>query len=146
GAVIGGLQVPSEKRIVFVTRQRARGKRDITLAAGIIDLARGRTIGAVELGTKGPIQVAYSTKKSPGVWLGTRGPRAIVWQLLEASGKLGPLPLRSMRPPGAWLEVAGRTARPRALAAPDIIADFDDRGLASAIRIGRSNRILSAPS
>jgi hypothetical protein len=148
GTVIGGLRVPSEKRIAYVTRQRAKGKgkKEITLAVGIVDLGRGRTLGAIELGTKGPIAVAYSAKKSPGVWIGTRKARAMAWQLLEDSGKLAPLPPQKARPPGPWLEVIGRTARPRAIPIHDVIADFDDKGLASAIRIGRSNRILSIPS
>jgi len=146
GAVIGGLPVPSEKRLVYVTRQRARGKREITLAVGVVDLGRGRTIGATELGTKGPITVASSAKESPGVWIGTRGVRGASWQVLDDVGKLTPLPPRTLRPPGAWLDVVGKTVRPRTLPVRDITADFDDKGLASAIRIGRSNRILSVPS
>jgi hypothetical protein len=146
GAVIGGLRVPSEKRIAYVTWQRARGKKDTTLAVGVVDLGRGRTLGATELGTKGPIAVAYSARKSRGVWIGTRRPRATTWQLLEDSGELTPLPPRQARPAGPWLEVVRRTVRPRAIPVPGIIADFDDQGLASAIRIGRSNRILSIPS
>ncbi|HWO20191.1 MAG TPA: hypothetical protein VNO30_15505 [Kofleriaceae bacterium] len=148
GAVIGGLRVPAEKRIVYVTRQRAKGKgkKDITLAAGIVDLARGRTLGAIELGTKGPISVAYAAKKLPGVWIGTYSPRGVAWQVLDDSGKLSPAPPRSVRPPGPWLAVFGRTVRPRTLPVADVVADFDDKGLASAIRIGRSSRILSIPS
>ena len=146
GAVIGGLRVPETSQIVYVTRQRARGKKDVTLAVGIVDLARGRTLGAIELGTPGPIAVAYAVKKSPGVWIGTRGPRGMTWQLLEANGKLGPLPPKSTRPPGPWLEVTGKLVRSRTIPVYDIVADFDDKGLASAIRIGRSNRILSIPS
>lgn len=146
GAVLGGLRVPAEKRIVYVSRQRAKGRRDITLAAGIVDLARGRTLGAIELGTKGPLAVAYGPKKAPGAWLGVRGPRATAWHVLEDSGKLSPLPPRTQRPPGPWLEVIGKALRPRALPVRDITADFDDHGFASAIRIGRSNRILSVPS
>ena len=49
---------------------QARGSRS---PSGSSISARGRTYGAVELGTKGPIAVAYSTKQSPGVWIGTRG-------------------------------------------------------------------------
>jgi hypothetical protein len=146
GTVIGGLRVPAEKRIAYVTRQRAKGKKAITLAVGIVDLGRGRTLGAIELGTKGPIAVAYSAKQSPGVWIGTRKAGGMAWQLLEEGGKLVPLPKQRARPPGPWLEVAGRVARPRAIPVHDVIADFDDKGLASAIRIGRSNRILSIPS
>jgi hypothetical protein len=146
GAVIGGLPVPSEKRLVYVTRQRAKGRKEITLAAGILDLGRGSELGAIELGTKGPIAVAYATSKAPGAWIGARGPRGVTWQLLEDSGKLTPLPPRQARPPGPWLDVTGKTPRPRTIPVRDVIADFDDKGLAGAIRIGRSNRILSIPS
>ncbi|HWU90545.1 MAG TPA: hypothetical protein VN253_24940, partial [Kofleriaceae bacterium] len=146
GAVIGGLRVPEANQLVYVTRQRARGRKDVTLAVGIADLTRGRTLGAIELGTPGPIAVAYAMKQNAGVWIGVRGPRGMAWQLLAENGKLGPLPPRSVRPPGGWLEVAGKIIRLRAIPVRDITADFDDKGLASAIRIGRSNRILSIPS
>lgn len=146
GAVIGALRVPEASQIVYVTRQRARGKKDVTLAVGVANLARGRTLNPIELGTAGPIAVAYAAKKNAGVWIGTRTPRGMTWQLLEESGKLGPLPPKSARPPGPWLEITGKLVRSRAIPVYDITADFDDKGLASAIRIGRSNRILSIPS
>lgn len=146
GAVIGGLRVPEANKVVYVTRQRARGKKEVTLAVGISNLGIGRTTNATELGSLGPISVVYSAKKSPGAWIGTRTPRGVTWQLLEESGKLSPLPPKSLRPPGPGLEIVGKVVRLRAQPSYDITADFDDKGLAGAIRIGRSNRILSIPS
>jgi hypothetical protein len=66
--------------------------------------------------------------------------------VLAPSGKLEPVPPKTGRPPGPSLDVAGRAARPRSIPVEDVTADFDDKGLASAIRIGRSNRIISIPS
>src|SRR4029079_12198382 len=53
---------------------------------------------------------------------------------------------RTARPAGPWLDVAMKgTARLHALP-PNITADWDDQSLASAVRIGTSNRVVSVPS
>ena len=143
GSVLGALRVPAAQRIVYVARLRLRGK-DWHLGVGTIDLARGTTLRAVDAGTRGPLTVAYSASKpTAGVWLATNrnGP----WRRIDDAGELVALPPKSARPPGAWLEARSRSVRVHALPA-GVIADWDDKGLASAIRIAKSNRVISVAS
>jgi hypothetical protein len=75
------------------------------------------------------------------VWIGI----GKAWQRLDDNHKLSPLPPKTKRPPGPYLEVRGRSVKLRALPVPNVIADWD-HGLASAIRIATSNRIVAVPS
>ncbi|MGN6111370.1 MAG: hypothetical protein ACTHU0_40110, partial [Kofleriaceae bacterium] len=143
GAVIGGLRVPAANKILYVTRQRAKSRT--TLAVGILDLARGRAIRPIELGTPGPVEIAYATTRRPGVWIGSGAPRR-TWRHLDDDGRLTALPPKSTRPAGPWLEANGQAVVPHAIPVPDVTADFDDHGLASAFRIGKSHRVVSVPS
>lgn len=141
GAVVGSLRVAPSK-IAYVTRQRGKeGKA--TLAIGVIDLSRGKTSKPLELGTKGPILVTYSAKKDPGVWVMAGGG---VWKRLDDNFVLTALPPKTQKPAGPWLEVKGRAARLHALPVAGVSADWDDKGLASAMQIGKSNRVVSVPS
>ncbi|MBA2541624.1 MAG: hypothetical protein H0V17_18415 [Deltaproteobacteria bacterium] len=148
GAVVGALRVEPTK-IAYVTRQRSAQRRSgddrgkATLAIGIVDLARGKTSRPIELGTKGPVIVTYSAKTDPGIWIGN----GTGWKRLDDNYNLVSLSAPpKTRPPGPWLEVKNRTARVRALPVAGVTADWDDKGLASAIRIGKSNRVVSVPA
>ncbi|HEY0190475.1 MAG TPA: hypothetical protein VGC42_05090 [Kofleriaceae bacterium] len=143
GLVIGALELPAAHQIAYVSRDAAaRG----ALGVGVIDLATGRSSRPVPAGTAGPIWVAYSARPPVGVWLGTGAPRAIAWRQLDPDYKLHPLPPRTPRPAGPWLEVSAR-GQVRVHALPgNVTADWDDQSLASAIRIGTSNRVVSVPS
>jgi hypothetical protein len=142
GSVLGAMRIASAQRIVYVARLRL-AKKDWHLGVGMID-ARGRTLAAVDAGSRGPLTVAYSSSKATaGPWLATsrKGP----WRRIDDTGALVALPANATRPPGAWLEVFKRSARLHALPA-GVIADWDDHGLASAIRIGKSNRVVTVAS
>ena len=141
GAVVGSLRVAPSK-IAYVTRQRGKDGK-ATLAMGVIDLARGKTSRPLELGTKGPVLVTYSAKQDPGVWVMAGGG---VWKRLDDNFVLSTLPPKTQKPPGPWLEVKGRTARLHAIPVAGVTADWDDKGLASAIQIGKSNRVVSVPA
>lgn len=143
GAVISGLAVPSARKVAYVARQAVNGKR--TLAVGVVDLARGRTTRAIDLGTSGPLTIVHSAKAPAGFWIGAGTPK-LTWRALEDDHKLSPLPAKTSRPAGARLEVNGTSSRLQALPIPTVTADWDEQGLASAIRIGSSNRVISAPS
>ncbi len=145
GAVISGLAVPGTRKIAYVARLAAKGSAKRTLAIGVVDLARGRTTRALDLGTSGPLQIAHSTKAPAGFWIGA-GTSKLAWRALEDDYKLSALPPKTARPPGPRLEVNGTSSRLAALPVPTVTADWDDQGLASAIRIGSSNRVVSAPS
>lgn len=142
GAVVGALPQPDGRALAYVTRQGAKGKRE--LAIGVIDLRTGRTSRPMPLGTLGPISVVYSAKAPLGFFVGTGTPKP-TWRLV-GSGKLDALPPKTARPPGHRLEVQGKTARLHALPQPGLIADWDDQGLASAMRIGSSNKVVNVPS
>jgi hypothetical protein len=142
--VIGAIAIPAAGKIAFVSRARLAGERE--LGIGVIDLAHGKSSGAVLLGTPGPITVAYSAKPPVGFWIGTGAPRPTVWRQLDDEYRLHALPARTARPSGPWLDVtAGGSVHLHALP-PNVTADWDDQSLASAIRIGRSNRVVSVPS
>lgn len=141
GAVIGALRVPAANKIVYVTRQGPKGKKQF--AVGTVDLARGRTFKPTELGSDKPITVTYSLAAPASVWIATGKKQ---WQRIDESYKLAALPPTTTRPPGPYLDVRGRKAKLHALPVPNVTADWDDHGLASAIRIGKSNRIVSVPS
>lgn len=143
GAVISGLAITSTRKIAYVARQMVKGKR--TLAIGVVDLGRGRTTRALDLGTSGPLTIAHSTKPPAGFWISSGTPKT-TWRALEDDHKLSRLPAKTARPAGARLEVNGTSSRLQALPVPTVTADWDEQGLASAIRIGSSNRVVSAPS
>ena len=143
GSVLGALRVPAAHKIVYVARLRLRGK-DWHLGVGTIDLARGRTSAATDAGSRGPLAVAFSTTAATaGAWIGSsrKGP----WRRLDDAGTLAPLPATVARPAGAWLEVFKRSVRLHAMPA-GVIADWDDKGLASAIRIAKTNRVITVAS
>ncbi len=140
--MIGGLAVPDTHFIYYVTTRAHR------LQAGVIDLARGHSSRPQELGSAGPITVAYNgSAPAVGGWIGLGSPGATAWrQLDDSDGFLHALPAKSTRPRGPWLEVAGRSARVHRLPVADVTADWDDRGLASAIRLAKSNRVVTVPT
>lgn len=139
GAVIGVVAFAEPRVIGYVTRARTGG----ALAVGAIDVARGHAAHAVALGTAGPLQIAYGAKPA-GVWIGGKDGK---WRVY-ADGKLVAAPKGATRPSGTWLEVAAKGAavalhRARAR---DVQADWDEQGLASAVKLGPSSRVVSVPS
>ena len=143
GAVVAALAAPAAAhRIAYVTRDRA-GK----LAVGLVELDTGRTTHPVDLGivatATAPLAIAYGDKPT-GFWVGTGG-GAQAWRVLDDTGALHALPAKLPRPTGAWLEVHAHTARLHRLPA-NVAADWDDHELASAVRVGSSNRVVSVPN
>jgi hypothetical protein len=144
GAVIGALAIPAARRIAYVALDRRGGVRE--LAVGVLQLDGGTSSGAVPLGTPGPLAVAYSARPPAGVWVGSGAPRAMTWRRLDDDRRLQPLPPRTRRPAGPWLEVTAKAQVQLHARPPNVTADWDDRALASAIRIGRSRRVVAVPS
>lgn len=143
GVVVGALAVPAAHRIAYVARTRRKGARE--LGVGVVDLAQVKTWRPIPLGTAGPISVAYSARPPLGLWIGSGARRATQWRQLDDEYQLHPLSARTARPAGPWLEATARAAHLHALP-PDVTADWDEQSLASAIRIGTSNRVVSVPS
>src|SRR5204863_9296121 len=67
------------------------------------------------------------------------------WQSLDDANKLVALPPKTPRPERPYLEVRGRKVTLRALPVA-VTADWDGHGLAGAMRIGKSSRVVSVPS
>jgi hypothetical protein len=133
GSVIGTLASGATHRIAYVSR--TRGKHGTTLGVGVINLATGRATHSIPLaGTQLRI-VAQPT----GFAIRT----GAAWQLIDDNGALHQI----APPPKApeWLDVAGRTVRLVRLPSGGIAGDWDDQGLASAIRIGQTSRTLTVP-
>ena len=143
GVVIGGLAVPAAHRLAYVARIKRKGAHQ--LGVGVVDLARPKTWRPIPLGA-GPIAIAYSARPPLGLWIGAGTPHAMQWRQLDDDYQLHPLPARTERPAGAWLEVTARGAVHLHAMPPNVTADWDDQSLASAIRIGTSNRVISVPS
>jgi len=131
GAVLGALPAPSTHQIAYVTR--AHTKNGPKLGVGIVDLGTGLTTRPAEVGAPAFV-VAYNAS-STAFWIGSGAPAT--WRQLDADAKLHPV-VATGRPSGHWLDVTGKTARLHRLP--------DDNSLAGAVRIGRSNRVVSVPS
>jgi hypothetical protein len=144
GVVIGAIAIPAAGKIAYVSRARLAGKRE--LGVGVIDLGRGRSSGAVALGTPGPITIAYSAKPPIGFWIGSGAPRAPTWRQFDDEYRLHALPARTPRPGGPWLDITAKGSMRLHALPPNVTADWDEQSLASAIRIGTSNRVVSVPS
>jgi hypothetical protein len=144
GTVIGALAIPAARKIAYVARASKKARRE--LGIGVVDLGRGASSGVVPLGTQGPITVAYSAKPPVGFWVGAGAPRPAAWRQLDDDFRLRALPPKSARPAGPWLEVFMKSSVRLHALLPDVTADWDDQSLASAVRIGTSNRVVSVPS
>jgi len=136
--VLAALPAPAAHLVGYVARVRNKGKPEAAL--GIIDLAKGTQSRPVPLGDA-TAQIAYSAAEPAGFWADT--PHA-GWRQLDGDYRWHPLGARA-RPSGPWLAVTAQSARLHASPA-NVTADWDEQGLASAIRIGSSNRIVAVPS
>jgi hypothetical protein len=143
GVVLGAIAIPAAHRLAYVAHIRRKAARE--LGVGVVDLAEDKTWQPLGLGA-GPVAIAYSARPPLGVWVGTGSPRAAQWRQLDDEYKLHPLPPRTPRPAGPWLEVTARGAVHLHALPPNVTADWDEQSLASAIRIGTSNRVVSVPS
>jgi hypothetical protein len=126
GAVVGTLR--SAHEIAYVSRTKKH------VGVGIISLTTGRTTHATVVpGTQ--IRIAAQPK---GFAIKT-GP---TWQLLDDDGKLHPITAPKL---SEYLDVSGKHVRLVRLPTDGIAGDWDDQGLASAIRLGLTNRTLTVP-
>ena len=144
GAVVAGLAVLRSYRnhvLGFVARRRG------IAAFGAVDLDTGREVRTIPLGAAPHVEIAYRVHEPTGWIVRTTGRP----ERLEADGTLLPTSPNADYPSylafGRALEVDGDHAELRDThEAPDVSADWDDHELASAMRIGASNRVVTAPS
>lgn len=137
GAVHMGYLSTDGHHLAYVTR----GKTSHKLAVGSIDLATGLTTRAQDLP---PIATQIASTKD-GFWIGQAGMKRLLTFEGERQGLLAPTKIAA-RPSGAWLEIYSSSgARLHRGALANISADWDDQGLASAVRIATSNRVVTVP-
>ena len=142
GAVVAAWRPPRAAKsslVGYVTRRHAR------YAIGFVDLATGRAIPAADLATGEPIHVAWS-RKVAGPIVKTK----TALYAFESAGKAVPAAAKADSPSAVigqtWLDVTGRHASIRnGELGVDARADWDDQGLASAMRLA-TNRIVTVPS
>jgi len=139
GGVVAALPPVHGHVLAFVTR----GKTSHKLAVGSVDLSTGMTTRAQPLA---PVATQLAeTKEGSAIWIGQQGqkPRVLTLAPGDQQGLL--VATKLARPSGAWLEVYA-SGGVRLHRVPDkISADWDDQGLASAIRIATSNRVVTVP-
>jgi hypothetical protein len=155
GAIVATLHVRSQHKIAYVTREKITeaGKQRTKVGVGIVELATGRSRRSIEVPGVPPsatLRISYAEKKAPG-FIVRVGKDA--WRLVD-TGKLTfervPPNVKADAP--AYLadmirmDVSGRSARIDRTAVANVAADWDDSSLASAIKIGRSKKVVTVPS
>jgi hypothetical protein len=149
GAVVAVYRPPHTLHVPllgYVTRTHARAAKDRRFAIGFVHLGDGRMTAPVDLGTGEPIHVAWSSSVA-GVIVKTK----TAVYAFDGAGKLVPAAAHADYPSfvagETWLDVGGRHASIRhGPLGYDTKADWDDQGLASAMRLATSNRIVTVPS
>ncbi len=138
GGVIGALVASGDAhRLAYVARTRSNKVTHVGI--GVVDLVTGRATRPVDSGLTGLFQLAHA---ETGFWVAANGSA----RLVDDDARYHAVPGKPVRPGGAWLEVSGKSTRLHRLPIADVSADWDDKSLASAMKIGRSNRIVSVPS
>ena len=140
------------KAIAYVARVRERGGKDAHYEVGTIDLATGAVTGPDKLAASPAVHIAFSSKAGAhgGFLFQVPGQGGGLWTI-DPAGHLGPPPAHAEYAAyilgETWLDVTGRHVSLRhGELGFDATADWDDGGLASAMRIAFSNRIVAAPS
>ena len=150
GAVVATLHVRSQHKLAYVTRQKDQGKAKVGI--GLVDLAAGRTRRQIEAPPGATLRIGYSTAKQTTGFIVRAGKDA--WRVVDTD-KLELVKLAAAKTlPDApahladmiRMDVSGRSARIDRTAVPNVSADWDDQSLASAIKIGRSKRVVTVPS
>jgi hypothetical protein len=151
GAVVGAFGTSASDSLVYVTRKNVAGKPAVGI--GLVDLAHGSVRAPIALppaAATATIRVAFNQRTLKSFVV-----RAGGWFSLADDGttlSLHAVPAKAT--PGApthladraWLDVTKHHARLTRLELAKVSADWDEHSLASAIRIGSSNKIVTVPS
>ncbi|CAN5700673.1 hypothetical protein BH11MYX2_BH11MYX2_20850 [soil metagenome] len=135
GGVIAAL--PAGKKLAFVSRV-ATGNQKHELGVGLIDLARAEATKPLAIGTVGPATIGVGKQ---GFLVAAGKP--LTWHALTADRKLEPV--KDAKLVGPHLDLQTKSARAVALPLASVTADWDKNGLASAMRLAPSNRVVSVP-
>jgi hypothetical protein len=132
----------SGPQLAYITR----GKTSHKIAIGSVDLETGITTHPQEVAQEAT-QIAFVAKPERGFWIGQshQKPRLLALAASDHQGLFAATRLAS-RPTGGWLEIYPTGGvRLHRTPVPNISADWDSHGLASAIRIATSNRVVTVP-
>lgn len=143
GAVIGALALKTG--IAYVTREKV-GK-DTKLGVGLLDLGTGKTHRAAHV-AKPSLRVAYNTKlgrfivRQGNDWYSVVDKSAAALELIPRKNHPGyPAQLADQ----TWLDVNGKSVTREKLQSI-VSGDWDEVGLASAMRITSTHKIVTVPS
>jgi hypothetical protein len=152
GAIVATLPVGAAQRIAYVTRRRVKvggGKKETRVALGVLDTATGRGKRPLDLPTTGTIRLAHNGRKlnrfvvrAGKAWLALDEDKRALVAVPDSEQPGYPAHLTDMM----WLDLTGRTPRVTRLGIGGVSADWDERTLASALRIGTSKRVVTVPS
>jgi hypothetical protein len=143
GAVIGALAMKSG--IAYVTREKV-GK-DTKLGVGLLDVGTGKTHRAAHV-AKPALRIAFNTKlgrfmvRQGNDWYSVVDKSAAALELVPRKDHPG-YPARLAEQ--TWLDVSGHTVTRDKLQSI-VSGDWDDVGLASAMRITSTHKIVTVPS
>ncbi|MFT3692595.1 MAG: hypothetical protein QM831_05610 [Kofleriaceae bacterium] len=128
-----------DTHLAYVTRGKKSGRRGV----GYIDLSTGITGKPQPIGD-GPAQLAWSGKDNGFYVAQDKLKKLLTLADGPAQGTLIATSLTT-RPSGSWLEIYKTSGTRLHRTAPNIAADWDGSGLASAMRITSSNRTVTLP-
>ena len=145
GAVIGALAIKNVPRIAYVTREKV-GK-DTKVGVGLLDTPTGRTHRAA-LVAKPSLRLAFNTKldrfivRQGNDWFSIVDKPSAELDLAPRKDHPGYPALLAEQ---TWLDVRGHTVTREKLQSI-VSGDWDDVGLASAMRITSTHKIVTVPS
>lgn len=143
GAAVATFRAHNVAKLLYVTRERRKGA--VHIGIGLVDLATSRSKKLAYVQPSDSIRVAYSTKRDAFIV------RSKTWFIVDDGGdalELDAMPAKENTSfaERAWIDVTGRHARPGRGPMPSIAADVDPQGLASALKIHSSKRVVTVPS
>lgn len=143
GAVIGALAMKTA--IAYVTREKV-GK-ETKLGVGLLDLGTGKTHRAAHV-TKPSLRLAFNTKldrfivRQGNDWYSVVDKTAAALELVPRKDHPGYPALLAEQ---TWLDVTGKSVKLEKLQTI-VSGDWDEVGLASAMRITSTHKIVTVPS
>jgi len=143
GSVVAALApIGGAAPFAFVTHTSSRTAPDASsYAVGVIDPLAGRGIRPVAVPVASGAALRVVARAAGGFAVGGAGG----WRAIGEDGKLAPAGDRAALDHASALVVFGHAAWIEAAGSAPADANWDDHRLASAIRIGESHRVVSAP-
>ncbi len=146
----GGAAKAVPRRLAFVGKKRLAGGKKAELMLGVIDLQTGGLV-EVALPEANRTELVFTAGVSPKLLVrvdaggAASGKPASGWQELVVD-QLAPASAPTVKAVAARLEITGGRAERTRPPIAGVIADWDQAGMASALRLRRSNRLVAPPA